>query len=155
MKSFKFAPFVLCILTSIFIISGCATSKVEKKEIVKPKIPPTPNVQNCKNYIDAGKMMLPSLLKGLETNNYAIFSRDFTPEAKKFFDEEKFIQADKALNEKLGKFKDKEYFGEYTKGKFHILLWKAHYKKTKDDIILQMYIRKINGTYKIAAFLPK
>jgi hypothetical protein len=159
MKNLKLASTMLCILTSAFIITGCATSKnnikTDKKETTEIKIPSTPNVHNCKTYIEAGKMMIPSLLEGLHTNNYALFSRDFTPEAKKFFDKEKFVQADKALKEKLGKFKDKEFFGEYKKGKFHILLWKAHYKKTKDDIILQMYVKKVDNTYKVAAFLPK
>ncbi|MCP4179946.1 MAG: hypothetical protein GY756_19470 [bacterium] len=155
MKKLKSAPVILCILASVFIVAGCATSKVEKKEIVKPKIPPTPNVNNCKNYIDAGKMMLPSLVKGLETNNYSLFTRDFTPKAKEFFDKDAFKQADKALKDKLGEFKNKEFFGEYTKGEFHILLWKAQYSKTSDDILFQMYVKKIDNTYKVAAFLPK
>ena len=141
-------------LSALFLFSACSTTKVEEKE--KPKkeiVPPTKGLVECKNYQEAGKLMIDSVIDGVSSNNYELYSRDFTEQNKKYFNINVFKQAAAAVKKELGEFESKIYVGFWIKGDYTILLWKARYTKTKDDILLEMYITKTKeGSYMIAAY---
>jgi hypothetical protein len=141
--------------SAFFLFSACSSTKVEDKEKEKPKkviTPPTEGLEKCKSYSDAGKLMIESVIKGLSTDNYDLYSRDFTEQNKKYFNKKVFTQAAEAVKKELGDFESKIYIGFWIKGKYTIILWKARFTKTKDDILLEMYVDKTDeGSYQIAA----
>lgn len=137
------------------MFSSCSTTKVDEK-IKKPQkantVSATKGVSECKTSIEAGKLMITSIIEGLSENNYALYSRDFTKQNKKYFNKKVFTEAADAVKNELGNFKGKEYVGFWKKGNYKIMLWKARYSKTKDDILIEIYITKRkDNTYKIAA----
>ena len=146
---------MLCVYCTVIgiLFTGCTT--VDKKDDSnmgkEVNVVPTKGLENCKNFEDAGKKMIDSVLRGLSTGNYALYSRDFSEKNKKYFDKKVFNQAHVAITEKLGKYKGIKFIGFWKKGDYDIMLWKAGFSETKDDILVQMYIKKIDDTYKIAA----
>lgn len=95
--------------------------------------------------------MVTSVIDGIFNGNYALYSRDFSEKNKKYFDKDVFEKAHLAVKEELGEYKGEEFIGSWRKGDYDILLWKTRFSKIKDDILIQMYVKKIDGTYKIAA----
>jgi hypothetical protein len=96
--------------------------------------------------------MIDSVIKGLSTENYDLYSRDFTEQNKKYFNKKVFSQAAQAVKNELGNFQSKTYIGFWVKGDYTILLWKTRFSETRDDILIEMYITKTKeGSYQIAA----
>ncbi len=158
MKKYKLLTLILSTAALGLFIGGCTSTNTNEKieATVSPQteinIPPTENLSQLNSYEEAGKQMIPSIIKGLSDDNYAIYSRDFDAKNKEYFNKELFQEAAKAVKDKLGDFEEITYVGTWTKGNYHIAMWKAKYTKSEDDIIMQMYIAKEDGTYKIAAF---
>jgi len=158
MKKHRFFTLILSTAALALFIGGCASTanndntKTTDSAQSEINIPPTGNLSELNSYEDAAKQMIPSIIDGLSNDNYAMYSRDFDAKNKEYFNKELFEDAAKAVKEKLGEFKEITYVGIWTKGNYHIAMWKAKYTKSEDDIIMQMYISKEGGTYKIAAF---
>ena len=136
-----------------FLFTGCALfdEKKDEKSDKEAHAAPTKGLENCKTAEDAGKIMINSILEGLSTGNYALYSRDFTDKNKKYFDRKVFDQAHEAVKEKLGDYEGIKFIGFWKKGDYDILLWKARFTDIKDDILVQMYVTKDDSSYKIAA----
>ena len=152
MRKVKLTGLVVCIGIGV-ILSGCALFEHEEKKPAPEGvyIAPTKGLKNCKNVEDVGKKMIDSVLRGLSTGNYALYSRDFSEKNKKYFDEKVFDQAHEAVKERLGDYQGIKFIGFWKKGDYEILLWKARFLDTDDDILVQMYVEKTDDTYKIAA----
>jgi hypothetical protein len=150
-KKLSIALFVTS--SSLLLLSACTTTKVEvKNPPQKTVILPTQNLNECKSFQDAGKMMIESVIKGLSTNDYDLYSRDFTKQNKKYFNVTVFKQAAAAVKKELGEYTSKTFVGFWIKGNYTILLWKTRFTKTKDDILIEMYVTKTTSdTYEIGA----
>ena len=113
------------------------------------------NLSQCKNAEEAGQVMADSVINGLDSGNYEMYVRDFTDESKKSFTDKIFQDAHKAVDANLGKIKTRQYLGSYQKNEYSVLLWKAKYSKSNEDILLELYVKKVENSYKVAAFIPK
>lgn len=152
---------ILLIAVGALFNAGCASSQGDEEKqqdtataanAVKT-LPPTPGAARAKNAVEAGKLMLPSVVKGLSDGDYAQYSRDFTEKHREYFNREMFERAQSAVREKLGDYLSSQYVGEWTKGGYIVLMWKAKYSKSKaDDILFKMYLKKDANGYKICAF---
>ena len=151
MKKNRSVVFVVCLMVVGFLLAGCATTTTPEKKAEKAIVVTPTNLKDCKNFKDAGQKMITSVLDGLSTGNYAMYSRDFSEKNKKYFDRKVFTKAYDAIKEELGKYKAEEFIGFWKKGDYEILLWKTQFSKTKDDILVQMYVKKTDKTYQIAA----
>ena len=149
MRKYKNIGLVVCLMAIGFLFAGCATT-TEKKTEKEVYTAPT-DLKGCTTFQEAGKKMITSVSTGLHTGNYALYSRDFSKKNKKYFDKNVFTKASDAVTEELGEFQGEKFVGSWRKGDYDIMLWKARFSKTKDDVLIQMYIKKLNGTYKIAA----
>ena len=151
----KISIIFIIALSAVFLFSACSTTNVDEKEketTEKIITPPTEGLQNCKTYEEAGKLMIISVIEGLTTVNYDLYSRDFNAQNKKYFNLEVFTQAAEAVKKELGDLQDKTYIGYWVKGNYTIVLWKTRFSKTKDDILIEMYVDKTEeGNYQIAA----
>lgn len=160
MKVFKFTVLIIALCVFSFSLISCSsiesknhkTKKDNKPTNSKQKeIKTTPGLDKCKNFKEAGKKMIKSIVKGLEEKNYALYTRDFTKQNKKFFNKKVFNEASNAVNTKLGDYKRREFLGSWHKGDYNILLWKVKFSKTKDDILIKLYLKKVEDSYKVAA----
>jgi hypothetical protein len=145
----KITGLVLCLAVAGVLFTGCSTVKEVKPD--KDSVAPSKDVENSSSSEEAGKKMIDSICRGISTGNYPLYSRDFTEKHKEHFDKKIFDDAHRAVNEKLGDYKGIEFIGFWRKGNYDILLWKASFSGTDDDILVQMYVTKIDGTFKIAA----
>ena len=147
--------FLIAVSGSLLMVAACSTTKVEDKpadaEQTKTVVPPTENLASCQNCEQAGQMMIDSVVKGLTTKDYELYSRDFNEQNKKYFNQKVFKEASDAVETELGQFKKDEYVGFWRKGNYTILLWKAEFSNTPDDVLIEMYVAKEDDTYKIAA----
>ncbi len=152
MKISKTLQLMICI-SFVAILSGCASfdSEEEKPEIKKETVAPTADLNKCKNVEEAGKKMIDSICRGLVLDNYSLYSRDFTEKHKKYFNKEMFDKASEGVRENLGEYKGVKYIGFWKKGGYDILLWKAKFSDSEDDILIEMYVEKEDDGYKIAA----
>ena len=149
MRINKSVGLVLCLMAIGGLFAGCTTTsnlKAEKEAYVAPT-----DLKNCQNFEDAAKKMVASVIDGIFTGNYALYSRDFSEKNKKYFDKDVFEKAHIAVKEELGEYKGEKFIGSWRKGDYEILLWKTRFSKTEDDILIQMYVKKVDGAYKIAA----
>jgi len=150
-KTFKYFACTLCIL---ILFTGCSTFNTKETATDEEKetfVQPTQNLQECINVEEAGNKMIDSVVSGVRTKNYFLYSRDFTDKNKKYFNKKTFDKAEAAVKEELGNYKSRKFVGFWVKGAYDILLWKARFSKTKDDVLIQMYVKKVDDTYKIAA----
>jgi len=153
MKKYTLIKLIICSFVVGILFTGCAIFDDEPKAVTKKEVSvaPTQGLDKLGNPEDAGKKMIDSILKGISTDNYALYSRDFTAKNKKYFDKKVFDQAHDAVKDKLGEYKGVKFIGFWKKGEYDIILWKARFTKTEDDVLIQMYITKVDKTYKIAA----
>jgi hypothetical protein len=143
----KITGLVLCLAVAGILFTGCSTVKEVKPD--KDSVGPSQDVENSSSSEEAGKKMIDSICRGISTGNYPLYSRDFTEKHKEHFDIKMFNDAHNAVNEKLGDYKGIKYIGFWKKRDTDILLWKARFSGTEDDILVKMYVTKIDGTYKI------
>jgi hypothetical protein len=152
MRKSEFVRLVVCCTLVGILFAGCTSiDKQDEKSDKEDYVAPTKGLEKCKIFVEAGKKMIDSVYMGLSTGNYALYSRDFTDKNKKHFDKKIFDSAHEAVKEKLGVYHGIKFIGFWKKGDYDILLWKARFSETKDDILVQMYITKVDDTYKIAA----
>lgn len=141
----------------IVLVQGCSSASSDKDPQIaqKKELCSSSNLSQCKDVEQAGQMMADSVINGLDSGNYEMYVMDFTDESKKSFTNEIFQDAHKAVDSHLGKIKTKQYLGSYQKNEYWVLLWKAKYSKANEDILLELYVKKVRNTYKVAAFIPK
>ena len=152
-----FIKLFLCLL-AIVLVQGCSSTFSDKKapqvEQKKEVLAPS-DLTKCKDADQAGQVMVEGVTNGLDSGNYEMYTKDFTDESQKSFTSEIFKDAHHAVDANLGKIKAKQYLGSYQKNGYWVLLWKAKYSKTNEDVLLELYVKKVGNTYKIAAFIPK
>ena len=86
--------------------------------------------------------ILGNLLAGFNQGNYAQYSRDFDDAMREAIPEKKFEQVRGDLVEKLGKYKSKKYLGFLNQQTYTIVLWKAAFDGTQNDILIKLVLAK-------------
>ncbi len=142
---------------TVVLVQGCSSVSSDKAPKIEPKkeICASSNLSQCKDVEQAGQVMVDGVINGLDSGNYEAYVRDFTDESRKSFTNEIFQDAYKAVGTNLGKIKTKQYLGSYQKNEYWVLLWKAKYSKANEDVLLELYVKKVGNSYKVAAFIPK
>lgn len=91
----------------------------------------------------AAEPILANLLAGLKGNSYSRFSRDFDEKMKKSIpDEEAFRTRASQIWRTLGDSKSHVYLGSLKKGEATLVLWKASFTKTTDDVLVKLVLSK-------------
>jgi hypothetical protein len=94
--------------------------------------------------------ILDNLMKGFNQGNYAQFSKNFDETMQKTIHEKKFQEVREDLLKKWGKYKSKKYLGFLNHQAFTIVLWKAAFADTKNDIMIKQVLSKSNGKVFVA-----
>ena len=91
--------------------------------------------------------LLDNILKGFKYDKYTTYVRDFDPALKVIGSRTKFFKVNRHISSSLGNYLYREYMGSLLKGKMIVVLWKAKYDKTKNDVLIKLVIKKHGGRY--------
>jgi hypothetical protein len=91
--------------------------------------------------------MLDTILEGFATNDYAKYSKDFDPTLKETISDKRFLDVDRQIESSIGNFSSRQYLGFLTKGKMTVVLWKAKFDKSNDDVLIKLVVSKRGDKY--------
>ena len=91
--------------------------------------------------------ILNNILEGLKLNDYAKYSEDFDEILKESISEKKFIETGRQIEDSIGNCGLREYLGFFTKGKMTVILWKARFDKSEDDVLIKLVVSKREDKY--------
>ena len=98
----------------------------------------------------AGEPILDNLMAGFNNDNYAQYSRDFEAALREAMPEAKFKQVRSDLIEKFGKFKSKKYLGFLNQQNHTVVLYKAAFDGTQNDILIRLVLDRQQDKVKVA-----
>ena len=102
-----------------------------------PRQAPEEGEENDRIMIDATRL-LEGVMKGISEGDYARYTSRFSPVMKKAQSRETFLDLQKRLQKRLGKFKSMEYLGYYEQYGKIITLFKARFTKAKEDVLIKL-----------------
>lgn len=80
------------------------------------------------------------ILKGIESNNYEQFSKNFSDQMRKSETPDKFGTLVATLDKSFGQLTDPEYIGFYVKSPNVITLFKVKSSKIPDDVLIKLVL---------------
>lgn len=86
--------------------------------------------------------VLDNILKGFKERDYDAYIRDFAPSLKESTSPQKFIKTDKTIKKTIGSCLGKTYLGFLSRGDMTVVLWKAKFSKTKEDVLIKLVMKK-------------
>ena len=91
--------------------------------------------------------ILDNILEAFRTGDYEQYCRDFDNTLKESVSEKKFRQVREWLQNTLGKYQYKKYLGFLKKGRMSVVLWKAKFDKSEDDVLIKLVVSKRGDKY--------
>ncbi|MEQ8190171.1 MAG: hypothetical protein ABRQ39_19550 [Candidatus Eremiobacterota bacterium] len=96
---------------------------------------------------------LDNLLAGIKENNYEKYSRDFNGDLKKSLTKDYLTTVKTNMEQNFGNYKSRQYLGLLRKGQRILVLWKAAFDGTKNDVLIQLFLTKKDNKYQITGVL--
>ena len=96
---------------------------------------------------------LDNLLAGIKESNYEKYSRDFNGELKKSLTRDYLTTVKTNMEQNFGNYKSRQYLGLLRKGQRILVLWKAAFDGTKNDVLIQLFLTKKDNKYQITGVL--
>ena len=84
--------------------------------------------------------LLDTILEGLATDNYPQYSKNFDSTLRKAIPHTQFLNTNRRIEASIGNYVSREYLGSLVKGTMTVVLWKARFDKSKDDILIKLVI---------------
>lgn len=84
--------------------------------------------------------ILHGIIDAINEGDYKKYTKDFSDSLRKSSDHESFLQLQSNLRKHAGKFRSVEYIGFYVQEGFVITLFKAHFSKIKDDVLVNLVL---------------
>jgi hypothetical protein len=91
--------------------------------------------------------VLNTILAGMKTEDYAMYSKDFDGTMKEALTEEAFLAANKQILESMGEYKSRKYLGFLNQGEMTVVLWKGSFEKTENDFLIKLVVSKQEGKH--------
>ena len=79
---------------------------------------------------------LDGIVEGLRTGNYRLYTHDFAPDLRAKITQKQFKKAVLQLRSRVGEYLYRDYMGFVTKGESTLVLWKAQFTASKNDMII-------------------
>lgn len=96
--------------------------------------------------------ILDNILKGITNNDYAVFSRDFDSQMQKSVPARQFKITCDQIFYKYGKYKFKQYMCYYNQQKMTVVLYKAKFDKSIDDVLIKLAVTRDKNKYLVTGF---
>jgi hypothetical protein len=100
--------------------------------------------QEMKNVADP---IMDNILDAVKLENYMAYSKDFDQALKVVGSRTKFFQVSRYLKQTMGNYMYREYMGSVHKDNLVVVLWKATFDKTQDDVLIKLFLTKQNNRY--------
>ena len=91
--------------------------------------------------------ILNNILEGLKNNDYEKYTKDFDLTAKEAITQEAFKKAVDELKSEIGNYVEKKFMGFLNKGQMTLVIWKAKFDQTQDDILVRLVLSKREKQY--------
>jgi len=96
---------------------------------------------------------LDNILAGIKETNYDKYSQNFNGELKKSLTKEYLVTVKDNMAQNLGNYKSRQYLGLLRKGDRILILWKAVFDGTKNDVLIQLFLTKKDNKYQVIGVL--
>jgi hypothetical protein len=93
--------------------------------------------------------ILESLLQGFDTGNYELYSKFFDDTLKEMVSKQKFLQTRDKIFKSIGKYESRSYLGFLRHGKATVVLWKAKFSKSPDDVLIKLVLSRRGDRVKV------
>ncbi|MFH1460001.1 MAG: hypothetical protein ABIG64_06480 [Candidatus Omnitrophota bacterium] len=94
--------------------------------------------------------MIDNILKGFALDDYLIYSRDLAENLKVTGARTKFFQVGRNIHNNLGNYVDREFMGILNKQGMTMILWKANFDQTENDVLIKLVISRENKRYVVS-----
>lgn len=82
--------------------------------------------------------VLGDIVKGIYEGDYTKFSRNLSEQMRAAQTRQSVLQLQTKVQTNLGKLSSMEYLGYYSQGRYTMVLFKAKFKKDKDDVLITL-----------------
>jgi hypothetical protein len=86
--------------------------------------------------------ILDNILEGIKTGDYAKYVKDFDQTMKDALPQSMFIISNMQIQHLFGQYLSSHYLGFLNKNHQTLVLWKARYDKTEDDVLFKLSLSK-------------
>ncbi len=86
--------------------------------------------------------ILDNILEGLKTGDYAKYVKHFDQTMKDALPQSTFVISNMQIRHLFGQYGSRHYLGFLKKGNMTLVLWKAQYDKTEDDVLIKLTLSK-------------
>ncbi|MCD4778974.1 MAG: hypothetical protein K8S27_00280 [Candidatus Omnitrophica bacterium] len=94
-----------------------------------------------------GQPVLDNILEGFDNNDYLIYVRDFDDTLRESVSEDQFYQVDQHFEKTIGPIVSKTYLGYLKQGQMTVLLWKARFEYSDNDVLIKLVMSKRGDRY--------
>jgi hypothetical protein len=91
--------------------------------------------------------IMDNILDGVKMDDYIAYSKDFDQGLKVLGSRTKFFQVSRYLKETVGNYLYREYMGSIHKDNLVVVLWKATFDKSQDDVLIKLFLTKQSNHY--------
>jgi hypothetical protein len=86
--------------------------------------------------------ILDNILEGIKTGDYAKYVKYFDETMKDALPKPTFVMSNMQIQHLFGQYLSRHYLGFLKKGNMTLVLWKARYDKTEDDVLIKLTLSK-------------
>ena len=148
-------------LFAFALLVGCETAKsssadadknkAEKKDEKQAVETLRPTLSGAEKN-DLAESMVERMLKGINKDDYALYSGDFYKGLKEQVKEKDFKALNDDLKKQLGEYKSRKFMDMLNKKLVDIFMWKAKFTKTDEDVMIRLFLIEDEGQYKVSSF---
>jgi hypothetical protein len=91
--------------------------------------------------------ILDNIIEGIKTGDYAKYVEHFDKTMKEAVPKANFFVSNMQIQNLFGQYLYRHYLGFLKKGDMTLVLWKARYNKTEDDVLVKMILSKRERKY--------
>jgi hypothetical protein len=116
----------LCAVGLVLVLAGIASAKESK---IDPDF-----------VASRATAVVHRIVQGLSEGDYSLFTQDFSKAMKDAQTRDSFLELQRKLQKSLGKFQSLEYLGYYEQYGGIITLFKARFRKEKEDVLIKVVL---------------
>lgn len=99
--------------------------------------------------------VLLNIMQAMEENDYKKYCRDLEPEMARAVPESKFKETYDFISANIGKYRDSSYLGHLKKREYYHMLWKGHFEKAGEEVLITMICKIIDDKLAISGIWYK
>jgi hypothetical protein len=156
----RFTGMIVGLLVFAFL-AGCETTKPSSGDADKDKAEKKDEKQLVETLrptlteaekINLAEAMVDRMLKGINKDDYSLYSGNFFKGLKDQVKEKDFKALNDDLKKQIGEYKSRKFMDILNKKLVDIFIWKAKFSKTDEDVLVRLFLIEDEGQYKVSSF---